>query len=123
MDDKQEGCVNIEKMITIVTALALIVGVGSALAYKELNGPSDHSPALAKTFKSTEEIVKDSKVIIKGNVPKEYRKETVGEIVFLFMMFRSIRFIATSLIKKSLKVKLLRFIALSVLTPMKEKTW
>lgn len=72
----------LKKMITIVTALALIVGVGSALAYKELNGPSDHSPALAKTFKSTEEIVKDSKVIIKGNVPKEYRKETVGEIVF-----------------------------------------
>lgn len=69
-------------MITIVTAAALVVGVGSALAYKEINSASSHSAALAKKFSSTEDIVKDSKVIIKGKVPKEYRKEVVGQIVF-----------------------------------------
>jgi hypothetical protein len=72
----------VKKMITTVTVAAMVAGVGAGLAYKELNSASNHSVALAKTFSSIDDIVKDAKVIIKGKVPKEYRKEVVGEIVF-----------------------------------------
>lgn len=72
----------LKKMITFVTVLSLAVGVGSALAYKEWGSPHSHSNVLVKTFKSTNDIVKDSTVIVKGKVSDEFRKEVVGEIVF-----------------------------------------
>lgn len=72
----------LKKMIAFVSAIALVFGVGSALAYKEWGNTQSHSNVLAKTFTSIDEIVKDSAVILKGEVSDEFRKEVVGEIVF-----------------------------------------
>lgn len=71
-----------QKTIAFVAALALVFGVGSALGFKEWGSTQSHSNVLAKTFTSTDEIVKDSAVILKGEVSDEFRKEVVGEIVF-----------------------------------------
>ncbi|MBY0088870.1 hypothetical protein [Brevibacillus brevis] len=71
-----------KKLIAIVTVSALALGVGSALAFKEFGETNTHSNALAKTFKSTEEITNDSNVIIKGTVPSEFKQEKVGALVY-----------------------------------------
>lgn len=71
-----------KKIYGLIIASALVIGVGSALAYKELSPTPSHSQALSKTFKSAEEIVKDSKVIVKGSVPHNYKEEKVGNLVF-----------------------------------------
>ncbi|UED77457.1 hypothetical protein [Brevibacillus sp. DP1.3A] len=74
-----------KKLITIISMAALVVGVGSALAFKEIKETAhadSHSNALAKVYKSTDELVENSNVIIKAKLPNEYRKEQVSEIVF-----------------------------------------
>ncbi|GED73044.1 hypothetical protein BRE01_67460 [Brevibacillus reuszeri] len=71
-----------KKLIAFVTIPALVLGIGSALAFKEFSNPSSDSNALAKTFNSTEEIAKDANVIIKANVPSEFKQETVGSLVY-----------------------------------------
>ncbi|QDS33741.1 hypothetical protein [Brevibacillus brevis] len=58
-----------KKLIAIISTAALVVGVGSALAFKEIKETTQtdsHSNVLAKVYKST----------------NEYRKEQVSEIVF-----------------------------------------
>ncbi|NQF14663.1 hypothetical protein HPY31_12150 [Brevibacillus sp. HB1.3] len=71
-----------KKLLTIVSMVAVIAGVGSALLYKEFNQSNSHSLALSRTFKSTEEIVEKANVIIKGKVPTEFRQEKVGSVVY-----------------------------------------
>ncbi|MCG7317633.1 MULTISPECIES: hypothetical protein [Brevibacillus] len=71
-----------KKIYGLIIASALVIGVGSALAYKELSPTPSHSQALSKTFKNTEEIVKDSKVIVNGSVPQKYKQEKVGNLIF-----------------------------------------
>ncbi|MFB0831454.1 hypothetical protein ACEU2D_17860 [Brevibacillus laterosporus] len=71
-----------KKIYSLIIASALLIGVGSALAYKELSPAPSHSQALSKTFKNTEEIVKDSKVIVNASVPQKYKKEKVGNLIF-----------------------------------------
>ncbi|MED1665679.1 hypothetical protein [Brevibacillus laterosporus] len=71
-----------KKIYSLIIASALLIGVGSALAYNELSSTPSHSQALSKTFKNTEEIAKDSKVIVNGSVPQKYKQEKVGNLIF-----------------------------------------
>ncbi|QOS99989.1 hypothetical protein JNUCC42_04330 [Brevibacterium sp. JNUCC-42] len=71
-----------KKIYGLIIVSALVIGVGSAWVYKDLNASSSHSQALSKTFKNTEEIVKDSKVIVNGSVPQKYKQEKVGNLIF-----------------------------------------
>lgn len=71
-----------KKLVTFVVIPALVLGIGSALAFKNFSNPDSHSNAFAKTFNTTEEIVKDANVIIKGKVPSEFKQEKVGSLVY-----------------------------------------
>ncbi|TQK53741.1 hypothetical protein FB479_109220 [Brevibacillus sp. AG162] len=71
-----------KKIYGIVTVAALVVGIGSAWIYQEGDRPSSKSFALAKIFKSAEDIANDSKLIVNATIPNEYKEEMVGELKY-----------------------------------------
>ncbi|QDX90936.1 hypothetical protein EEL30_00165 (plasmid) [Brevibacillus laterosporus] len=73
-----------KKMFLGITAAALLVGIGSSWTYDKYFSEKESSKhyALSKTYKSTDELVKNSKLIIKGEVSKEFELENVGELLY-----------------------------------------
>ncbi|WP_134685089.1 hypothetical protein [Brevibacillus migulae] len=65
----------------IITA-ALIVGIGTAWGYQEYNQRDSHGYALTKTYKSIDESVENSKLIINGTIASDFSEEKVGELVY-----------------------------------------
>ncbi|WP_232700105.1 hypothetical protein [Brevibacillus daliensis] len=72
-----------KKVYTVITVLALAVGLSSSFIYSEINSAtSSHGHALAKSFKSTEEIVEDANLIVNAEIDNNYTVEKFNRTVF-----------------------------------------
>ncbi|MED1945591.1 hypothetical protein ABE237_28405 [Brevibacillus formosus] len=63
-----------KKWLGVITLSAFLLAIGSACMTKEPTH-SSRGFALSKTFSSAEEITQDAMVILKGTVPKAYKKK------------------------------------------------
>ncbi|PPA81216.1 hypothetical protein C4A76_23890 [Brevibacillus laterosporus] len=72
-----------KKNYFVITVLALAVGLGSSFIFNEVNNSkSSHGHALAKSFKSTEELVEDANLIVNAEIDNNYTVEKFDRTVF-----------------------------------------